>query len=355
MNRLAGPQRSGLTAAWLFTVAALVFAMVVVGGATRLTHSGLSITEWKPISGVIPPLDVAHWREAFAKYQTTLEYRVINRGMTLDQFKEIYRWEWAHRLLGRLIGAAIAVPFVLLLVTRRLPLRLVGRCALLLLLVGFQGLIGWWMVKSGLTVRTSVAPERLTIHLGSALLIFLLALWTGIEALAAPERVRPPRGWTRAAGGIVAMVYGQALLGGLVAGNKAGLIYNDWPFMNGKWIAPIDWKGGFLHAFLHDPALVQFDHRLGAYALFLAAWVYALQALRSPMPESAKLWGAGLAIAVTAQALLGIATLMSQVPLWLGALHQAGAVAILTLAAINLWRMLRVEERLFSPGIAAFR
>jgi heme a synthase len=304
---------------------------------------------------VIPPLDVAHWRAAFADYQTTPEYRLINFGMTLDQFKEIYWWEWAHRLLGRLVGAVIAVPFLLLFVMRRLPQRLVGRCALLLLMVGFQGFIGWWMVKSGLSVRTDVAPERLTIHLGSALLIFLLALWTGIEALAGPERARPPRGWTRAAGVIVAMAYGQALLGGLVAGNKAGLIYNDWPYMNGKWIAPIDWKSGVLRAFLHDPALVQLDHRLGAYALFLAAWIYALQALRSPMPESAKLWGAGLAVAVTAQALLGIATLMSHVPLWLGALHQAGAVAILTLAAINLWRMLRVEERRFSSGIAAFR
>jgi cytochrome c oxidase assembly protein subunit 15 len=355
MNRLAGPQRSELTAVWLFTVAALVFAMVVVGGATRLTHSGLSITQWKPISGVIPPLDVAHWREAFTRYQTTPEYRFVNRGMTLDEFKEIYRWEWAHRLLGRLVAAVIAVPFVLLLATRRIPQRLVGRCLLLFALVVFQGLIGWWMVVSGLSVRTSVAPERLTIHLGSALLIFLLALWTGIEALAMPDRVRPPRGWTRAAGLLVAMAYGQALLGGLVAGNKAGLVYNDWPFMNGKWIAPIDWKGGVLHAFLHDFSLVQFDHRIGAYALLLAVWAYAVQALRSPMPEPAKLWGAGLALAVTGQALLGIATLMSRVPLWLGILHQIGAVAILTLAAINFWRMLRVEERLFNAGIAAFR
>jgi cytochrome c oxidase assembly protein subunit 15 len=355
MNRLAGPQRSELTAVWLFTVAALVFAMVMVGGATRLTHSGLSITEWKPISGVIPPLDPAHWREAFARYQTTPEYRLINRGMTLDQFKEIYRWEWVHRLLGRLVGAVCLVGFVLLLAARRLPQRLIGRCALLPLLVGLQGLLGWWMVTSGLSVLTSVAPERLTIHLGSALLIFLIALWAGIEALALPDRVRPPRGWTRAAGGVVALAYGQALLGGLVAGNKAGLIYNDWPFMNGKWIGPIDWKGGVLHALLHDYALVQFDHRIGAYALFLAAWVYALQAFRSPMPGSGKLWAAGLALAVTAQGLLGIATLMSQVPLWLGALHQAGAVVILMLAVINLWRMLRVEERLFSAGIAAFR
>jgi cytochrome c oxidase assembly protein subunit 15 len=355
MNRLAGPQRSDLTAAWLFTVAALVFAMVVVGGATRLTHSGLSITQWKPISGVIPPLDHAHWLKVFARYQTTPEYRLVNRGMTLDQFKEIYWWEWTHRLLGRLVGAVALVGFLLLLATRRLPHRLIGRCFLLPVLVGFQGFLGWWMVESGLSVRTSVAPERLTIHLGSALIIFLLALWTGIEALALPDRVRPPRGWTRAAGAVVALAFFQAMLGALVAGNRAGLIYNDWPLMNGKWIAPIDWKGGVIHAFLHDYSLVQFDHRIGAYLLFLAAWVYALQAFRSPMPESGKLWAGGLAAAVTAQALLGIATLMNHVPLWLGALHQAGAVAILTIAAINLWRMLRVEERLFSSGIAAFR
>jgi cytochrome c oxidase assembly protein subunit 15 len=355
MNRFAGPQRSGLTAAWLFTVATLVFAMIVVGGATRLTHSGLSITQWKPISGVIPPLDLVHWREVFARYQTTPEYQLINRGMTLDQFKEIYWWEWSHRLLGRLVGAVTLVGFVLLVALRRLPERLIGRCALLPLLVAVQGLIGWWMVMSGLSVRTSVAPERLGIHLGSALLIFLLAVWAGLETLATPDRVRPSRGWTRAAGIVLVMAYGQALLGGLVAGDKAGLIYNDWPLMNGKWIAPIDWKGGILHAFLHDYALVQFDHRIGAYALLLAVWGYALRAFRSPMPESGKLWASGLALAITGQALLGIATLMSRVPLWLGALHQAGAVVVLALATINLWRMLRVEERLVSAGIAAFR
>jgi cytochrome c oxidase assembly protein subunit 15 len=355
MNRLAGPQRSGFTAGWLFTVATLVFAMVVVGGATRLTHSGLSITQWKPISGVVPPLDLVHWRGVFARYQSTPEYQLVNRGMTLAQFKEIYWWEWSHRLLGRLVGAVTLVGFVLLVAMRRLPQRLIGRCALLPLLVAFQGLIGWWMVMSGLSVRTSVAPERLSIHLGSALLIFLLAVWTGLETLATPDRVRPSRGWTWAAGVILVMACGQALLGGLVAGDRAGLIYNDWPLMNGKWIAPIDWKGGILHAFLHDYALVQFDHRIGAYALFLAVWGYALQAYRSPMPESGKLWASGLALAVTGQALLGIATLMSRVPLWLGALHQAGAVVVLALATINLWRMLRVEERLVSAGIAAFR
>jgi heme a synthase len=352
MNRLAGPQRSDLAAIWLFTAAALVFAMVVVGGATRLTHSGLSITEWKPISGVIPPLDNVHWMKAFTAYQTTPEYKLINRGMTLEQFKEIYWWEWAHRLLGRLVGAVIAIPFLFLLLTRRMQPRLVWRYAVLLGLVAIQGGIGWWMVESGLTLRTDVAPERLTIHLGSALFIFLFALWTGMEALAGSERARPPRGWVMAAGGLLGLVFLQSLLGGLVAGNKAGLLYNDWPLMAGKWIAPIDWSHGWLHAALHDKALVQLDHRFGGYLLFAFAWIYVLQALRSPMPESAKLWALGVAVAVTAQAGLGIATLENVVPLWLGALHQAGAVIVLALAAVNLWRLLRGEERFFSAGIS---
>jgi cytochrome c oxidase assembly protein subunit 15 len=351
MSRLAGTQRSELTAIWLFTTAALVLAMVVVGGATRLTHSGLSITQWKPISGVIPPLDNAHWMKAFAGYQTTPEYHLVNRGMTLGQFKEIYWWEWGHRLLGRLVGVVMAVPFLLLLATRRLQARLAWRCGLLIVLVGIQGVIGWWMVKSGLSVRTAVAPERLTIHLGSALIIFLFALWTGMEARGGAERVRPPRGWVIAGAVLLGLVFLQCLLGALVAGNRAGLIYNDWPLMNGKWVAPIDWSGGVLHAFLHDKALVQLDHRLGAYTLFLVAWGCALQALRSPMPETGKLWAVGLALAVTAQAGLGIATLMSVVPMWLGLLHQVGAVLVLAFAAANLWRLLRVEERHFNTGI----
>jgi cytochrome c oxidase assembly protein subunit 15 len=351
MSRIAGPQRSELTANWLFTVAALVLVMVVVGGATRLTHSGLSITEWKPISGVLPPLDNAHWTKAFAGYQTTPEYRLINRGMTLDQFKEIFWWEWTHRLIGRLVGAVLLIPFLLLLVTRRLQARLAWRCLVLVLLVGLQGLIGWWMVKSGLQVRTDVAPERLTIHLGTALIVFLFALWTAMEARAGSERVRPPRGWVIAGAVLLGLVYLQCLLGGLTAGNKAGLLYNDWPLMNGKWIAPIDWTGGVAHAFLHDKALVQLDHRLGAYTLFLFVWGCALQALRSPMPDTGKLWAVGLALAVTAQAGLGIATLMSVTPMWLAMLHQTCAVLVLALAAANLWRLLRGEGRHFSAGI----
>jgi cytochrome c oxidase assembly protein subunit 15 len=298
-------------------------------------------------------MDAAHWREVFAKYQTTREYQDVNRGMSLDQFKGIYWWEWSHRLLGRLVGAVILVPFLILLALRRLQPRLIWRCAVLIVLIGIQGAIGWWMVKSGLSARISVAPEWLTFHLASALIIFLFALWTGLEAWGGMERLRPrpPRGWVRAAGALLGAAYLQCLLGALVAGNRAGFIYNDWPLMNGKFIAPIDWKGGPLHAFLHDPALVQLDHRFGAYLLFLAVWIYAVQAVRSPMPESGRLWAAGLGVAVTLQACLGIATLMAGAPLWLGLLHQAGAVIVLALVAVNLWRTLRMEERFFTAGI----
>lgn len=350
MSRHPGPQRSEPVAVWLFTVSALVFAMVVVGGVTRLTHSGLSITEWAPIKGVLPPLDDARWLEEFAKYQRIPEYQQVNRGMTLAAFQQIYWWEWAHRLLARLLGVVFILPFLFLLATRRLPQRLIGRCVGLALVLALEPLVGWWMVKSGLSHRIDVAPERLCLHLSIALLLIVLTLWTAMEAWAGPERARPPRGWARAAAALLVLAYVQALLGALVAGNKAGLIYNDWPMMNGRLLAPVNWAGGGLHALLHDPALVQFDHRIGAYLLFLGALVYAIQAYRARMPDDARIAATTLALGVTFQALLGIAALMTVVPIWLGALHQIGAVVVLAIATVNLWRLRRQEERFFKTG-----
>jgi cytochrome c oxidase assembly protein subunit 15 len=347
MNRFASDQRSTAVAWWLFAVAALVFAMVVVGGATRLTNSGLSITEWKPIVGVVPPLNHAQWTAEFAKYQQIPQYQQINHGMSLRDFQSIYWWEWTHRLLGRLIGVVFAVPLVFFLATRRLPRRLVWRCAVLLALGGLQGLIGWWMVSSGLSVRVDVAPERLTIHLGAALILFIFALWTGLEAWAGPERVRPPAGWVRASTGLLGLAFVQCLLGGLVAGNDAGLVYNDWPMMNGHVLPPVDWKIGPLRAFLHDQALVQFDHRLGAYALLLFTSLFAVQAVRARMPEGVRMGALALALLVWVQAGLGVAALMNAVPIWLGGLHQAVAVVVVGAATYGLWRMRRFEGHLF--------
>ncbi|MBS0296050.1 MAG: COX15/CtaA family protein [Proteobacteria bacterium] len=353
MNRYASPPRSTPVAIWLFALAALVFLMVLLGGATRLTHSGLSITEWKPIKGAIPPLNTAEWTREFQHYQQIPEYRLVNRGMSLDAFKGIYWWEWWHRLVGRLVGLAFILPFGWFWFRGELPKRLIWRCLVLFGLGGLQGLIGWWMVSSGLAKLTSVAPERLAIHLGAALILFVALIWTGLEALNGPERVRPSRRWTIAAGLVLGMAYVQCLLGALVAGNRAGLIYNDWPLMNGRFLAPISWQGGFFHAFLHDQALVQFDHRMLAYALLLFVSVYAGLFLKGRMPEGMKVGMGALLGLVWLQAALGIATLMAVAPLWLAMIHQTGAVLVLTAATAGLWSMLRFEQRSFGGGIGS--
>jgi cytochrome c oxidase assembly protein subunit 15 len=341
-------------AIWLFVLAAMVLAMVVVGGATRLTHSGLSITEWKPVRGVIPPLNPAEWAQEFDRYRQIPQYKLLNRGMSLDEFKGIYWWEWTHRLLGRLVGIVFVVPFVWFLLRGELQKRLIWRCVGLFALGGLQGLIGWWMVASGLEVRTSVAPERLAIHLGAALILFVALIWTGLEALAGETDARPPRPWTTYAGVLLAMAYVQSLLGALVAGNQAGLVYNDWPLMNGKLLPPVDWKGGVLHAFLHDQALVQFDHRIGAYLLLIAASAFLVFALRAKgAPDAIKLSAETLAILVWLQAGLGIATLMAVAPLPLALAHQLGAALVLAAATYNLWRARRLGERFYLGGIGA--
>lgn len=353
MYRFSTAPRSTPVAIWLFATAFLVLCMVVVGGVTRLTHSGLSITEWKPILGAVPPMNAHDWNEAFAKYRATPEYLQVNRGMSLAAFKGIFWWEWSHRFLGRLIGFVFALPLIWFLVRRELPQRLVWRCVALFALGGLQGLVGWWMVASGLEKNPDVAPERLAIHLGLALVLFTALIWTGLEAWGGQERNRPPKGWSRAAGALLGLAWAQCLLGALVAGNDAGLIYNDWPLFNGKAFPPIAWKGGPLHAFLHDQGLVQFDHRLAAYTLLGMVTVFAAQAFRARMPEPVKITALVVALIVWLQAGLGVATLMAVVPAWLAAFHQFGAVVVLAAATFLLWRILRSEERLFSGGLGS--
>ncbi len=336
--------RSRPVALWLFATAFLVFAMVVVGGATRLTGSGLSITEWKPVTGALPPLSEHAWQDNFRLYQATPQYKLINRGMSLGEFKFIFWWEWSHRLLGRLLGAVFGIPFVVLLAMRRLPTRLIWRCAVLFALGGLQGLVGWWMVKSGLEARVTVAPERLATHLGLALVLFCALVWTGLEAWNGQVRVggRRQDGWSLAGTGLMAAVYVQCLLGALVAGNQAGLVDNDWPLMNGQ-VFPDDYAGaGIWQTLAHSQAAVQFNHRLMAYGVLIGALVLAVRAIRARY-LSGTLQGLflGLLAVVLLQACLGIATLMTGVPLWLAILHQAGAVAVLTLSVILAWRARR--------------
>jgi cytochrome c oxidase assembly protein subunit 15 len=343
MTSLVRSDRSRPVAVWLFAVAALVFAMVVLGGATRLTGSGLSITQWKPISGTLPPLSSQAWQAEFRNYQAIPQYRFVNQGMSLDAFKAIYWWEWAHRLLGRLAGAAFAVPFLVFLSLRRLSARMIWNCACLLALGALQGLVGWWMVASGLEGRVSVAPERLATHLGLALMLYAGLIWTGWEAWAGPGRPnhRPP--WPLAALALLAMTYLQCLLGALVAGNQAGLIYNDWPLMGGRLFPSGYLDGGLWHSLLHSQAAVQFDHRMLAYALAAAALGLAVAAARRPgLSGQTRTLFAVLAAVVSAQAALGVTTLMVRAPLTLSLAHQALAAVVMAVAVTLAWRSRRV-------------
>lgn len=335
--------RSRAVGAWLFAVAALVIAMVVVGGATRLTGSGLSITEWKPIKGVIPPLNLAEWQAEFARYQQIPQYRLLNRGMSLAQFQSIYWWEWSHRLLGRLIGVVFFVPFAWFAVRREISRRLAWRLAILFLLGGLQGAVGWWMVASGLSDRLYVAPERLMSHLGLAFALLGALVWTALDAWAGWARQTLPSPWGTRALWLLGLIYAQVLLGALVAGNHAGLVYNDFPLFNGHaW--PADYAGPGLWATLaHSQGAVQAHHRLLAYVVLIVAVALGVTAWRSSyLAQESKVLALVVAGAVVVQALLGVATLMTAVPFALGMLHQLMAAITFSLAVAFAWRVRRI-------------
>ena len=339
--------KSHATAIWLFGMAALVFLMILVGGATRLTGSGLSITEWRPVTGIIPPMSVAGWAHEFLQYQHIPQYQLVNRGMSLGEFKSLFWWEWAHRLIGRLVGVAFIVPFVVLLALRRIPRRLIWRCVVILGLGMLQGLVGWWMVASGLAGRISVAPERLAVHLVLALLILMASVWTGLEAWFGRPRssASGDRAWGRASIGIVVLTLLQITLGALVAGNQAGKVYTDWPLMAGH-IFPVDYARtgeGVWTVLAHSPAAVQFNHRIVGYVLFFAVLAFFVTAAKSRISMSAKQLSLGLAAAVTLQALVGVLTLKMAAPLPLALVHQFGAACVLTLALILAWRIQREQ------------
>jgi cytochrome c oxidase assembly protein subunit 15 len=343
MAPASSEDRSRAVAVWLFAVALLVFAMVVVGGATRLTGSGLSITQWQPVSGVIPPMSDQAWARVFALYRQIPQYRLLERGMSLPEFQFIFWWEWTHRLVGRLIGVAFAAPMAAFLIARRLPRRLIWPCVGLLTLGGLQGLAGWWMVQSGLETRVFVAPERLAVHLGLALVLLFALIWTGLEAwFGAPPEGRRDDRWTLWSGLLTVAVFLQCLLGALVAGNHGGLVDADWPLMGGR-LAPADyWQGSLWRTIAHGQGASQFDHRIAAYLIFAAALALAIGAARSSSagaPIRALAWT--LAGLVAAQAVLGVATLLTGVPLALAIVHQAGAVLVLATATLLAWRSRR--------------
>jgi cytochrome c oxidase assembly protein subunit 15 len=342
-------------AVWLFCVAAIIVAMVVIGGLTRLTGSGLSITHWDPIVGAIPPLSDAAWHDAFAKYQRIPQYIHENRGMTLDGFKGIFWWEWAHRLLGRIVGLAFALPCLWFCWTGAIRRTEWPRMAVLFVLGGLQGVVGWWMVTSGLETRVSVSQYRLAIHLGVAVILLGAILWTALEYLRSP--LPPPRGEVGApkalrVGGVVlaGLVYVQMLLGALVAGLHGGLVYNTWPSMDGRVLPEFNftWVSVF-----EDAGLAQFDHRIGAYVVFVTALALAFR-IRSIKPSLAAMNAAGVVAALAVfQVVLGIVTLISQVPIALAAAHQLTAALLFCAAVWQAFELRLAKAPLSSPASSA--
>lgn len=338
-SRIIGSARP--LAAWLLACCALVFAMVVVGGVTRLTHSGLSIVEWQPLVGAVPPLTDRDWLELFEKYRRTPEYEQVNRGMGLAGFKGIFWLEYWHRLLGRLIGLAFLVPFAYFLARRRLERGLAWQLAGVFLLGALQGALGWYMVASGLVAEPRVSQYRLTAHLALAFAIYAAMLWVALDLhYPAAKRGVPPRNLRRVrrlAWVVTWLVIAMVVTGGLVAGIRAGFAYNTFPLMNGHLVPPELFliEPWYLN-FFSNMATVQFDHRLIAWLLaFAVPWLW-LEAGRVELPARANRLTHLLLAVVAVQIALGIATLLLVVPVALAAAHQAGALVVFTVAlALN--------------------
>jgi cytochrome c oxidase assembly protein subunit 15 len=313
----------------------MVLLTVVIGGVTRLTESGLSITEWKPVSGVLPPLNATEWEAEFAKYRQIPEYQEINSGMDLAGFKQIFLVEYVHRLWARLVGVAFAIPFFVFLLRKWTPAGLRGRLWGLLVLLGIQGFMGWYMVQSGLADRTDVSQYRLAAHLGLALVIFGITLWTSADLLDRGGRRGMGGPGTGMAVGFATLVFVTVMAGAFVAGLDAGKAYNTFPLMGGR-VVPLGYlqmNPWYRNLFEHLPA-VQFNHRLlGLLTLVAAGGIFWRNRLAGP----GSAWADWIGVAALAQVGLGVATLLLVVPIPLAAAHQAGAVILLGLALLH-WR-----------------
>jgi heme a synthase len=340
MDRSNGRQIAG----WLAACCVLVFLMVVVGGVTRLTHSGLSMVEWKPLIGTIPPLSQTDWEEVFLKYQATPEYLHVNKGMALDEFKGIFWWEYFHRLLGRAIGLVFFLPLVFFLVRGKIDRRLALKLAGIFILGGLQGAMGWYMVKSGLVDDPRVSQFRLTAHLGLALAIYAAMLWTALDLLK-PARAAasgPRQQLGRYALALASLIFLMALSGGFVAGIRAGFAYNTFPLMNGHFVPPeiLMLEPWWLNLF-NNMATVQFNHRMIAWLLMLLVPAFWLASRRAPLPPRARLATHFFLGMLAVQVMLGISTLLLAVPVPLAAAHQGGAVLLLTAALWTSHELLR--------------
>jgi cytochrome c oxidase assembly protein subunit 15 len=323
---------------WLFCAAAMIFATLVVGGATRLTESGLSIVEWNPVTGVLPPLSDSDWQSEFTKYQAIPQYRELNRGMSLNAFKTIFWWEWSHRLMARLTGAVFLLPFLYFLSRGAVPPGLRARLWTIFGAGAALGAVGWWMVSSGLTKGVSVSQYRLAFHLTLATAIYAAILWTARQLVPQPPEEMPAR--LRVSAAVIAgLLLLQIYLGALVAGLDAGLVFNTWPLIDGAfvpsperlWFIQPAWRNLFENALT-----VQFDHRTVAYTIWILALLHAVDAWRARRAVASALL---LAAAVTLQAMLGIVTLLNQATIPLALPHQVLAILVFTIAVVHAERL----------------
>jgi cytochrome c oxidase assembly protein subunit 15 len=318
-----------LIARWLLTCAVVIFGMILLGGVTRLTDSGLSMVEWRPLMGVIPPLSQQDWQALFIKYQQFPEYQKLNLGMTLGEFKVIFMYEYLHRVLGRIIGLLFFIPFVYFYFTRRISPQLLPKLLLMLFLGGCQGLMGWYMVKSGLVDIPHVSQYRLTAHLGLAIVIYGFIVWTALSLI--NKTTNQPSGLGRLACILSGLIFLMILSGGLVAGTRAGYAYSTWPLMGDSFIpaglysmSPV-WLSAF-----EDITTIQFNHRIFAYIIAALVVGFSLVALRKNISTSARNGIYIMLFLLLVQITLGISTLIFHVPVAIAAAHQIGAVALLT-------------------------
>ncbi len=332
---------------WLLLCAVLVFAMVILGGVTRLTDSGLSMVDWHPIHGVVPPLNQQEWQEEFANYQQSPEFQKLNRSMTLDGFKQIFYFEYAHRMLGRLIGLVFLLPFLYFYFTRKIKPGLTPKLIIMFILGGLQGLLGWYMVKSGLVDNPHVSQYRLTAHLTAAILIYAFILWTAWSLLAG-ERQNPvyqdagTRRFRRASHILMLFLLITIMSGGFVAGLEAGLIYNTFPTMHGQWIPDgLFSLSPFYLNFFENMVTVQFDHRVLAIGTGTALIVYWLISKSHDFDRATASSFNLVGLMVIVQVFLGISTLLLHVPVWLAASHQGGGLLLLTALLYNMHKLSR--------------
>ncbi len=349
---------------WLWSVAALIFITVIVGGATRLTESGLSIVEWKPVTGMVPPLSQQEWEAEFTKYKVIPQYQIVNKGMSLADFKTIFWWEWVHRLLGRLIGFAFLLPFLWFLWRGAIEPGMRVGLATIFALGAFQGAVGWWMVASGLADRVRVSHERLAFHLTLACVIYAAVVWTasrigpariGPAPAAVPGAVRArlhsavqssgqaPLRLRVSAYALVVLILIQFYLGAIVAGLRAGLIYNTWPLIDGSFIprsADLFFASPWWINFLENTLTAQFTHRMVGYALLVLALLHLIDVARIKTRGAGTLgWAVTLVLAMLGQITLGIYTLILHVPIEIALLHQGGALVVLTIAVLHAARL----------------